>query len=29
MAGGEGVYIRNAEDYFGQLLGASLLDRIG
>jgi len=29
MAGGEGVYIRNAEDYFGQLLGDSLLERIG
>ena len=28
MAGGEGVFIKNSEDYFGLLFGASLLERI-
>jgi len=28
MAGGGGVYIKNTEDYFGLLFGASLLERM-
>jgi NADPH-dependent 2,4-dienoyl-CoA reductase/sulfur reductase-like enzyme len=29
MAGGEKVYIKNAEDYFGLLFGSPLLERVG
>jgi hypothetical protein len=29
MAGGEKVYIKNTEDYFGLLYGSPLLERVG
>ncbi len=29
MAGGEKIYIKNSEDYFGQLFGTPLLERAG